>query len=157
MKSRLYLETTVASYLTAWPSRDLIRAAHQQITREWWEKRRGEFEIFTSQVVLEEAGAGDPVAAEERIAALAGIPLLDINARVTVLAARFVERGPIPGKAAVDAVHIAVSIVHGMDYLLTWNCAHIANATMRTTIESIARSEGYEPPVICTPEELLEE
>ena len=157
MKSKLYMETTVISYLTAWPSRDLIRAAHQQITREWWEGRHDDFDLFVSQIVLEEAEAGDAHAAGERMGILDQLPLLDISEEVAVLARKFVKSGPIPEKAAVDAVHIAVSAVHGMDYLLTWNCAHIANATMRVQIDSISRSEGYEPPVICTPEQLLEE
>jgi predicted nucleic acid-binding protein len=155
MKPRVYLETTIPSYLTAWPSRDLVRAAHQQITREWWEQRRSQFELYISQAVLRECQAGDPTAAAERLEALQELPLLEQTEEATQLAQALVAQVPLRDRAAVDAVHIALAAVHGMDYLLTWNCTHIANAALRDPIESICRARGYEPPAICTPEELL--
>ncbi len=155
-KARLYVETSIASYLTARPSHDLIRAAHQQITRDWWEAR-SVFELYTSQVVLDEAGAGDPDAAARRIASLAGVPLVELTPETGLLAREILRQGGMPATAYVDAVHVALAAVHGLDYLLTWNCAHIANATLRSRIEMICRTTGFEPPVICTPVELAQE
>ena len=155
MKARLYLETTVPSYLTAWPSRDLIRASHQQITREWWERRRTDFYVFISQLVLDEASAGDPVAARERLAVLVDFPLLDLTEEVSSLAITLVAALALPAKAATDAAHIALAAVHGMHYLVTWNCTHIANAEMATVIQDVCRKHGFTAPVICTPEELM--
>jgi hypothetical protein len=157
MKPRVYLETTIPSYLTAWPSRDLVRAAHQQITRDWWDKRRAVFELFISQVVLRECQAGDATAAAERLKILQDLPLLEQTEEATRLAQALVDRVPLPERAAVDALHVAIAAVHGVDYLLTWNCTHIANATLRDPIESVCRENGYEPPAICTPDELLAE
>jgi hypothetical protein len=157
MKPRVYLETTIPSYLTAWPSRDLVRAAHQQITRDWWDRRRAEFELYISQVVLRECQAGDATAAAERLKILQDLPLLEQTEQATRLAQALVERVPLPERAAVDALHVAIAAVHGVDYLLTWNCTHIANATLRDPIESVCLENGYEPPAICTPDELLAE
>src|SRR5436309_1658461 len=155
MKPRVYLETTIPSYLTAWSSRDLVRAAHQQITREWWDQRREQFDLFISQVVLRESAAGDPSAASERLKAIRDLPLLEQTDQATALAQALLLEVPLPKRAAVDALHIAIATVHGMDYLLTWNCTHIANAALRDQIDSVCRASGYEPPAICTPEELL--
>ena len=157
MKPRVYLETTIPSYLTAWPSRDLVRAAHQQITRDWWDRRRAEFELYISQVVLRECQAGDATAPAERLKILQDLPLLEQTEEATRLAQALVDRVPLPERAAVDALHVAIAAVHGVDYLLTWNCTHIANATLRDPIESVCRENGYEPPAICTPDELLAE
>lgn len=153
MRPTVYVETTIPSYLTAWPSRDLVRAAHQQITREWW-ARRDEFELYTSRLVVQECQAGDARAAAERLAALAGIPLLEQETEVGELAEALLRGVPLPEKAAADALHIATAAVHGMLYLLTWNCKHIANVTLRPQIEAVCRAAGFEPPLICTPEEL---
>ncbi len=155
LKPKLYLETTVPSYLTAWPSRDLIRAGHQQITREWWHTRSGDFDIHVSQFVLDEAAAGDTVAARDRLEALKDFPLLDISGDVDELAAAFIKTLALPPKAVTDAAHIAVAAVHGMHFLLTWNCTHIANAEMAVAIEQVCREHGLACPVICTPEELM--
>lgn len=157
MKPRMYLETTIPSYLTAWLSRDLVMAGHQQTTREWWDARREDFELFVSQFVIDEAGAGDPDAAKRRLESLVDVPLLDPNASVHALAEELMKRVPLPLKAAADALHIAIATIHGMNFLLTWNCTHIANAALRPSIEAVCRDHGYEPPVICTPEELLKE
>ena len=156
MKPKIYLETTILFYLTAWPSRDLVTAAHQQITQEWWDTCRMDFDIYVSQIVIQESSAGDENAVERRMEVLKDIPLLEITGKVAKLATDLIERVPLPERAEVDALHIAVAVANGMDYLLTWNCTHIANAVLRNRIESVCRSCGYEPPVICTPEELME-
>ena len=158
MKPRAYIETTIPSYLTAWTSRDLVMAAHQQTTREWWETRRAEFDTFVSQFVIDEANMGDPDAAKRRMEVLSGIPLLDPTEDTAYALADAIMTGvPLPSKAATDSLHIATAAVNGMDYLLTWNCTHIANAEFRAGIEAVCRNLGFEPPVICTPEELLKE
>ena len=156
MKPRVYLETTIASYLTGWPSRDLVTAAHQQITREWWQNRREDFDLFVSQIVLREAARGDREAAAHRLQVLEGLPSLEQTEEAIELAGELVGALPLPRRAELDALHIALAVVHGMDYLLTWNCTHIANAALRNQIEAICGARGYETPVICTPEELLE-
>jgi hypothetical protein len=131
MPARIYLETTVISYLAARPSKDLIAAAHQQITHEWWQNRRQDFDLFSSQLVVQESSAGDLAIAQVRLQLLTRTSLLAVNQACISLGRALVDRGPIPAKAAVDALHIAVATVHGMDYLLTWNCKHIANAEMQ--------------------------
>ena len=153
-KPTIYIETSVVSYLAARPSRDLVVAAHQQLTINWWDTHSKDYELFISQVVLEEARAGNPEAAAKRMAALEGIPLLDIPDAAIQLADRLVKTRAVPKKAGQDALHIAIACVNGMDYLLTWNCKHIANAKMRSKIEKVCREAGYVPPTICTPEEL---
>jgi hypothetical protein len=155
MKPRVYLETTIPSYLTAWPSRDLIMAARQQITREWWDARRDDFELFSSELVVDEASAGDSDAATRRLEALANIAILDSTSDAGVLADKLLNEIPLPPKAAADSLHIAIAATSGMEYLLTWNCTHTANAEFRDSIERICRESGFEPPIICTPEELL--
>lgn len=156
MTPRLYLETTIPSYLIAWPSRDLIVAAHQQLTKDWWRNRRSAFEIYISQFVVDEAAAGDADAARERLEVLKPFPLLDVTESVLQLASALLQAGVLPGKAARDAAHIAVSAVHGIDYLMTWNCVHIANATIIKAVQAICLQNGFSCPVICTPEELME-
>jgi hypothetical protein len=131
-------------------------AAHQQATSEWWVRKRGDFDLFVSQLVLREASAGDADAAVRRLAYLDGVPLLDLNDQSLNLAQRLLTDAAIPAEAEQDALHVAVAAVHGMDYLLTWNCRHIANATMRSRIDGTCTDAGYDAPVICTPEELLE-
>jgi hypothetical protein len=126
-------------------------------TREWWETRRAEFDVFVSQFVIDEANMGDPDAARRRMEFLSGISLLDPGERTNDLADKIMIRVPLPSKAGTDSLHIAIAAVNGMDYLLTWNCTHIANAEFRAGIESVCRDHGFEPPVICTPEELLKE
>lgn len=155
MKPSVYLETTIPSYLTAWRSPELLMAARQQVTREWWDSRRGQFELFVSQFVVDEAGAGDPEAAARRLAAIKGLPLLEATEGTDELVQALVRALALPAKAVADAAHIALAVVNGMDFLLTWNCTHIANAAHRATIEEACRRHGFEMPVICTPEELM--
>jgi predicted nucleic acid-binding protein len=153
----LYLENTIVSYLTAKPSRDVHVRVHQETTRRWWRTKRKELQIFVSPLVVEEAAAGDQVAAQRRTRLLGGLPQVAITDSVSRVAQTLADHGAIPRVAEVDAVHVALAAVHGPDYLLTWNCKHIANATKRVEIEEVCREQGFEPPVICTPEELMEE
>jgi hypothetical protein len=156
MKSSVYLETTIPSYLTAWRSPDLVTAAKQQVTRQWWDNRRRDFDLFVSEVVLIEAAAGDRDAAARRLEILDGVGLLEAKEDSDELVQALVEGLALPEKVAADAAHIALCVVNGIDFLLTWNFTHIANAALRPTIDSICRSFGYEIPVICSPEELME-
>jgi len=153
-KPAIYVETSVVSYLVARPSRDLIVAAHQQLTAEWWRDQSRNYDLFVSQIVVDEARAGDPETAEKRLAAIENLPLIEINEDVIHLAQNLIKSYAVPKKAAQDALHISVACVGGVDYLLTWNCKHIANAKMRNAIERTCRSSGYATPIICTPEEL---
>ena len=157
MKPSVYIETTIPSYLTAWRSPELIMAANQEATRSWWEIARPRYDLFISDIVAQEANGGDPEAAKRRVTVIEGLPELDVSEEAELLAAQLLADAAIPEKAKTDALHIAVATVHGIDYLLTWNCKHIANAVMRPKIEAICRAFGYEPPVICTPLELMEE
>lgn len=152
----VYIETTIVSYLTVRPSRDLIRAAHQQITREWWDRERQNYELFTSPLVLVEATAGDSTAAADRLAVLRQIPLLPDNPAARPLAEALLVDAVLPAIAASDALHVAIAAIAGIDFLLTWNCRHLANAALRDRIASVVARQGCRPPVICTPEELRE-
>jgi predicted nucleic acid-binding protein len=155
MTKCVYIETTIPSYLAAWPSRDLIQAARQQLTHDWWNNERQNFGLCISQTVLDEAAAGDADAAKRRLLFLHDLPLLDLTDAVDLVAGTIMASGLLPEKAARDAVHIAVSSVHGVDILLTWNCQHIANAAIMKELEEIVAECGYEMPILCTPEELL--
>ena len=157
MARTVYVETSIISYLAAHPSRDLIVAARQQLTHTWWRQRRPAFEVYVSQVVLDEALAGDSEAAERRAALLAGLPVLDITPEVGELAAALIEQVPLPARAGADAAHIAVAAYHGMNIPVTWNATHIANAELRPRVEQVCRERGYPPPVLCTPDELMGE
>lgn len=151
MKPKIYIETTIPSYLTAKPSNDLRAMANQNTTIEWWEHRSKGFDLYISEL-----SQGDSKAADRRLAVVAELPELEITEDVRALGQALVARGAIPEGAVIDAYHIAVAAVNGMDYLLTWNCAHIANAVIRPKVEAVCRLQGYEPPVICTPQELME-
>ena len=154
MKPSVYIETTIPSFLAARASRDVVLAGRQVITRQWWDDRRQHYRLFISQYVLDEAARGDEDAASKRIEHLQGIELLLVDEEVMRLAALIVAAGIIPEKSATDAGHIAVAARHGVDFLLTWNCVHIANAENMKRIGVVLRQEGYESPVICTPDEL---
>lgn len=156
MKPKVYVETTILSYLTALPSRDLVIAAHQQVTAEWWQSRE-RFSLFVSEVVLAEAGRGDPAAAARRLDAAKAMETLSVTPEAQTLAGALLEAAALPKNAAIDAVHVALAATHGMDFLLTWNCAHIANAIVRPRIDAVCGKHGIRPPVICTPEELVEQ
>ncbi|MBN1507854.1 MAG: type II toxin-antitoxin system VapC family toxin [Sedimentisphaerales bacterium] len=155
-KPRVYIETSVVSYLTARHSTDVRVRANQDVTAEWWKTRRPQFGLFVSEFVVAETSMGDADAANLRLEAIRGIPELEATPEARSLGDGLMSEGAIPSQAAIDAYHIAVATVNGMDYILTWNCAHIANAAMRAAIESVCRKHGYEPPIICTPLELME-
>ena len=155
-KPKVYIETSIPSYLTARESGDVRATANRNTTVEWRKTQRPHFELYISEFVVVEASLGDPQAAQKRLAAIEDIPELDVNDETRSLGQALVAEGPIPPRAQLDAYHIAVATVNGMDYLLTWNCVHIANAVMRVGIESVCRRYGYEPPIICTPQELME-
>lgn len=156
VKRKVYVETSVISYLTARPSKTILGAAHQQITAAWWEQRF-KYELLISESVLTECGAGDPDAAQSRLAVVANLPLLIITENSLQIAEALLERDIIPPKAAEDALHIAVATVYGVDYLLTWNCRHIANPEIQRNIAAYLEQVGLCLPFICTPEELLGE
>ena len=153
----VYIETSIPSYLTARPSRDVRTAAWQQITTQWWDQEKPKYDLFTSELVLAEASAGDPDAAQRRLNSLEGIPKLALTDETKVLASGLISGGGIPAHAQADALHIATACVHGVDYLLTWNCRHIDNAARKPIVRSICNAAGYTCPEICTPLELLSE
>ena len=155
MSETVYIETSILGYLTARPSRDIVVSANIQITREWWEMRRRDFQLYSSQAVVRETSQGDGAIASQRLEIIRNLALLDLNQSVLNLAEQFLGRSNLPAKADVDAVHIAAATVHGMDYLLTWNCKHIANAQIQGKLAEISLDFGYELPILCTPYELL--
>lgn len=154
MKRKVYIETSVISYLTARPSKNVIEAGHQQSTYLFWD-RRSEFDLVVSELVVTECAAGDAVAANKRLGALSDMPLLDITVRSLELAKDLVAAGIVPAKANEDALHISIATVHFVDYLLTWNCRHIANPEIQARIAEHFQQQGLFLPFICTPDELL--
>lgn len=154
-RSTVYLETTIPSYLTARPSRDLLVAAHQQLTREWWEEERGKYELLVSPRVAEEARRGDPDAASDRLALLAELSMLEPSPSVDELASAIFEGLHVPDRAVGDALHLAYAMHYEVDYLLTWNCAHLANAATLKALALFAQESGLWLPIVCTPEALM--
>ncbi len=157
MKRTIYIETSVISYRVARPSRDIIVLARQEITAEWWDTVLPHLDAYVSPVVLDEIVGGDQQAQALRLQLVANMPPLAVDERSITLAEAICEEIRLPGRAQADAYHIAIPSVHGIDYLATWNCKHIANAFMLRKIEQIVRAKGYTMPVVCTPEELMEE
>jgi len=155
MSETVYIETSILGYLTARSTKDLILAANIEITRDWWEFRRNTFILYTSGAVLDEVAQGDAEIAAQRLAILRDFPLLALNQAVQDLAAQFLARSSLPAKAKVDAIHIAAATIHSMDYLLTWNCKHIANAQIQGKLAEISLDFGYVLPILCTPNELM--
>lgn len=156
LKPSVYIETTVVSYVTARPSRDLVVAAHQQVTVEWWESTLPRCEPFISPVVVEEAARGDEEAAKLRLEKISGFPVLEVTNEVRELADLYFARTQIPEKARADAYHLALATFHGMDFLVSWNFTHILAAPVRAMIRDINTSRGIRTPIMCTPEELME-
>jgi len=152
----VYIETSIVSYLRQRPSSQVVMAARQVLTHQWWDDERGKYELVTSQYVLDEASAGDPVLAAERLQLLDGIPLLPLDPQIGVIAKEIMSRAILPPKASIDALHIAAVAHHGIQYLLTWNCKHIANAKLLPRIHRVLTDLGYPIPIICTPEEMVE-
>lgn len=155
MEPTIYLETSIISYLAARPSRDLITAARQQVTHEWWALRRNAFELFVSELVIDEATAGDPEAAARRLTILEDLSVIDVTSLAEELADHILHRVGLPVRARADALHIALATSQGLDYLMTWNVTHLANAQIRPRVERACRLAGYEPPVLCTPDQLI--
>ena len=156
MKPRLYIETTIPSYLVARRSRDARLAADQETTLRWWDEKRGGYELFTSELVLDESASAERTMADARHKILAGIPQLDQTLTVDRLAERILARDIIPHSSAPDTTHIALAAVHAMNFLLTWNCKHIANPFHRRRVETVCSEAGFECPQICTPAALME-
>jgi hypothetical protein len=151
----VYIETSIISYLRQKPSSQVIIAARQLLTHRWWNDERANYELVVSQYVVDEASAGDPALAADRLVALDGIPLLPHDPEIPRIAKGIMSLGVLPPKAQVDALHIAAVAHHRVKYLLTWNCAHIANAKILPRIHRLLTDLGIPIPNICTPEELL--
>ncbi len=156
MKPKVHIETSVISYLTARPSRDVVIAGRQEVTREWWEERSTKFALYVSMLVMEEAKGGNPSAARKRVDAMSEIPVLQITDDAEELAEKLISANLIPRESAEDALHIAIATINAMDFLLTWNFSHINNAFTKMKILETIESLGYECPVLCSPEELEE-
>ena len=154
---RIYIETTIPSYLVARPARDIVQAARQQLTQDWWHLRRNRHTLFTSQIALDEAAKGDLEIAARRLEVLAALELLELNDSAESLTRRLLDERVLPAAADRDAAHIAMASVHGMDILLSWNCRHIVNACIQPALRRVVAEAGYALPVLCTPEELMEE
>lgn len=157
VKPRAYIETSVVSYLAGRLSRDVVVLGNQELTREWWTSRRKEYDLFISEVVMAEISIGDPDLVRQRLAVATELKLLSVTEEAERLAPLLLRAAGLASNAQTDALHMALGAVHGMDYLLSWNCKHIANASIRRGIEAQCRASGYEPPVICTPQELMEQ
>lgn len=153
---RVYIETTIPSYLTAKRSRVALIAAQQELTREWWDEHRHRYDLYVSLLVLKEAGRGDILAAEKRLQLLSTLQTLEITEEVEDLAATIRGSGALPSEAENDAMHVAVATVHGLDYLLSWNCRHIANPAIIKVVARVLEKRGYDIPILCTPQHLLE-
>lgn len=156
MQPTVYIETSIVGYLTSRRSDSLLTAANQELTHDWWDSHRVRFQVYVSAYVVSECSSGDNVAVNERLTAIRDIPQLAVSDAVSELAFKLMKGVPLPEKAEVDALHISTAAVHGIEYLLTWNCKHIANASLRPRIEAVCRNAGYEPPTICTPQELMD-
>lgn len=155
MKEIVYIETSFVSLLVADPSRNVTVAGNQQVTRDWWQRRRNAFECVTSQETLVEAARGNLRQAELRKTVLTGLPVLTTTPEAAELAERFMATGSLPAAAGVDAVHLAVATLAEADYLLTWNCRHLANAQILRRLEREAVMRGWKLPKVCTPLELM--
>jgi len=155
MKSKVYIESSVVSYRASRPSRDLIVAARQEITRERWARILAEFDCYVSALVVQEAEGGDPQAAAKRVDVIAGLPVLQVDEDAEKLAEALIVSGPIPEQKPEDALRIALAARDGMDYLLTWNFTHIHNAQMELSIRRIVEDHGCQCPVFCSPDELI--
>ena len=157
MNKSVYIESSVISYLTARPSRDLVIAGHQAVTAEWWNERRLQYDIYVSPLVVEEISAGDASAADERLRAIADIPNVTIAAETESLAFALLASNAVRANSVRDALHIAIAATQGIDYLITWNFRHVNNASTRTMVVNVVSNSGLICPVLCSPEELMDE
>ena len=155
VKQKVYIETSVVSYYASRPSRDLVIAARQETTREFWPLLANRFDRYISMLVLLEINKGNPTAVDERKKAILELPVLDITRESESLAQAIVREGLIPERFGEDSLHIALAVVNGMDYLVTWNFRHLNNALTKMHIMRFVEKQGYIAPVICSPDELL--
>lgn len=153
MADSVYIESSVASYLTARPSHNVVTAARQAITIDWWRDRRQDFEIFISALVEEEISRGDAEAARSRLEMVADVASIAITPQAEELAEQLIISNAVPNSNIEDALHIAIAAAQGMGYLLTWNFKHINNAQSRATITMVVEDHGYICPEMCSPEE----
>ena len=154
---RVYIETSIVSNLRQRPSAQVVAAARQILTQRWGDNERTNYELLTSQYVIDEAADGDPKLAQARLESLDDIPLLQLGPDIDAVAAEIMSRAILPLKAQVDALHIATAAHHRIDYLLTWNCTHIANARILPRIQRVLADLKCWVPIICTPEEMLDD
>ncbi|MBC6472667.1 MAG: type II toxin-antitoxin system VapC family toxin [Hormoscilla sp. GM102CHS1] len=157
MSETVYIETSILGYLTARTTKNAIVASNIALTKDWWELRRSAFTLYVSQLVMSEAARGDAEMAAARLKAISGLPLLEVTSAVGELASQFMLRSNLPDKASDDSIHIALATVSQIDYLLTWNCKHIANAQLQKKLREISGDFGWTLPIICTPYELMGE
>lgn len=154
MAETVYLETSIFGYLTARPSQNLILVANVEVTREWWQLQKNNFQLYVSQVVLDEVSRGDLTIASQRVQLVQSISALSVTRNSISLGKQFLAKTNLPQKAELDTLHIAIATVHGLDYLLTWNCKHIANAKIQKKLAQVANDFGFKLPILCTPYEL---
>ncbi|MYB92230.1 type II toxin-antitoxin system VapC family toxin [Candidatus Poribacteria bacterium] len=157
MKPRVYLETTVISYLVGRPSNDPTLASWQQITRQLWENYTDRFAFVISPIVLAEVSQGNPEAVQRRLEVLSHLTVLEILSEADILTQKLLDAGAVPQNFRSDAEHIAIATVHQVEYLASWNHKHIVNANKREYINQVCREAGFKPTTICTPTDLIGE
>jgi predicted nucleic acid-binding protein len=151
----IYIETSIVSYLTSRLSTQVVQLARQMMTRHWWENDRDQHELFASEYVVLESSEGDPGFAKMRLDAIAHTELLDVDPQIPAIANELISRSVLPEKALLDALHISTAAFHGIEYLLTWNCKHIANAMTLPRVYRLLDDLGLATPLICTIEEMI--
>ncbi len=156
MKQKVYIETSVISYLTAKPSRDIVVAGHQQTTYEWWNNSKRYFDCYISQFVIDEISSGDPLASKKRLEVVQDLSELQVNFEIQKLGNNYLNKLKIPEKSKLDAFHLAIAVWYNIDYMISWNCKHIANAVINKKLFEINNNLGLNTPILCTPLELLE-
>ena len=156
VKPKVYVETTVVSYLVAKPSRDVTIAARQQATQQLWTEHSDNFEFVISNVVVSEAREGNPTAAQRRLEVLANLPVLDMSSEAIMLVDKLIDAGAVPQQSRPDAQHIAIATANNIEYLVSWNYKHIMNETKRNLINDVCHAAGFQPITLCTPTELIE-
>ncbi|MYC78679.1 type II toxin-antitoxin system VapC family toxin [Candidatus Poribacteria bacterium] len=158
-KPRIYIETSVISYLTSRPSSNAGIRGCQYFTRYWWENfAEQQFELVSSPIVQQEVSLGDRGASQKRLDVLEKLTLLDTpREALNFLSDDLINAGALPLKARIDSFHIAITAINNVQYLATWNFKHIANINKIPLIQQVCRKAGYQPPILCTPQQLLME
>jgi hypothetical protein len=156
-KQTVYIETSIISLLKRRPSHNTVEVARQILTHQWWEEQKPDYQLVTSQYVIDEAAAGDPEMASARLLELEGIPLLPLEEKIAEVAESLIEKAILSPKSVVDALHISIAAFHRIEYLLTWNCSHIANAKIQRRIRQVLEEMAIPMPIICTPQEMVED